>query len=64
MPADPLLIPKDQYDYIVDRIAVADSPVGIDAQYTHAIVIEYLRRISARLDTIEAKLNIRGDSTK
>lgn len=63
MPADPLLIPKDHYDYIVDRISLPDSPVGIDAQYTHAIVIEYLRRISARLDQIEAQLNLRSDTT-
>jgi len=64
MSTEPLLIPKDQYDYIVDRIAVPDSPVGIDAQYTHAIVIEYLRRISARLDAIEAELNIRSEAAK
>jgi hypothetical protein len=60
MSTEPLLIPKDQYDYIVDRISLPDSPVGIDAQYTHAIVIEYLRRISARLDRIEAELQIRA----
>ncbi len=63
MSTEPLLIPKDQYDYIVDRIAVPDSPVGIDAQYTHAIVIEYLRRISARLDRIEAELQITEGDT-
>ena len=62
MSTEPLLIPKDQYDYIVDRIAVPDSPVGIDAQYTHAIVIEYLRRISSRLEKIEAKLQVQTDS--
>jgi hypothetical protein len=56
MNTEPLVIPKAQYGEIIDRISLPDSPVGIDAQYTHAIVIEYLRQISARLDRIEAEL--------
>ena len=56
MKADPLSIPKAEYDDVIRLISLADSPVGIDAQYTHAIVIEYLRRITERLDKIEARL--------
>lgn len=56
MSTEPLLIPKSEYHDIVDRISVADSPVGIDAQYTHAIIITYLQQIAARLDRIEAEL--------
>lgn len=53
---DPLYIPKDDYAEIVDRIAIPDSPVGIDAQYTHAIVITYLKQISERLERLEKVL--------
>jgi hypothetical protein len=53
MSTDPLLTPKEDYQEIVDRISLPDSPVGIDAQYTHAIIITYLRQISDRLANIE-----------
>jgi len=56
MPTEPLFTPKEQYDDIVTRISLPDSPVGIDAQYTHAIIITYLRQIAERLDKIEAQL--------
>lgn len=56
MNKEPLLTPKSEYADIVDRISVADSPVGIDAQYTHAIIITYLQQIAARLDKIESQL--------
>lgn len=50
---DPLSKQKNELDEIVARISSPDSPVGIDAKYTHAVIIDYLRQISARLDTIE-----------
>ena len=56
MTPDPLRTDKSQYAEIVERISVPDSPVGIDAQYTHAIIITYLQQIAARLERIEAKL--------
>jgi hypothetical protein len=56
MNTDPILIPKSDLQPIIERIGHADSPVGIDAQYTHAIIITYLQQISARLDAIESKL--------
>jgi hypothetical protein len=56
MNAEPLYVPKEEYSDIVERISVANSPVGIDAQYTHAIIITYLRQISERLEKLEAKL--------
>lgn len=56
MNAEPLYIPKEEYTDIVQRISVENSPVGIDAQYTHAIIITYLRQISERLERLEARL--------
>jgi hypothetical protein len=59
MNADPMQRTKDEYQAIVDHISVANSPVGIDAQLTHAIIITYLQQIAARLETIEARLGER-----
>ena len=56
MSTDPLSTPKENYQEIVDRISLPDSPVGIDAQYTHAIIITSLRQISDRLTSIELQL--------
>ena len=56
MSTEPLFTPKEEYSDIVDRISLPDSPVGIDAQYTHAIIITYLRQISERVNRIESQL--------
>jgi hypothetical protein len=56
MSTDPVLIPKADYKPIIERISLTDSPVGIDAQYTHAIIITYLQQISQRLEAIEKSL--------
>ena len=56
MNTDPLTTPKEDYGDILNRISLSDSPVGIDAQYTHAIIITYLRQISDRLANIELQL--------
>jgi hypothetical protein len=56
MNTEPLTTPKDDYREIIDRISLPDSPVGIDAQYTHAIIITYLRQLSDRLANIELQL--------
>jgi hypothetical protein len=56
MSTEPLYVPKEDYSEIVERISVANSPVGIDAQYTHAIIITYLRQIAKKVDKIEAEL--------
>jgi hypothetical protein len=57
MPADPLSLSKADLDSLVQHISLPDSPVGIDAQYTHAIIITYLQQIAARLDHLEERIN-------
>lgn len=52
----PLKKKKEEYRDVIEKISLKDSPVGIDAQYTHAIVIEYLQHITRRLDELEKKL--------
>ena len=54
--SEPLHKSKEEYKEIVERISLSNSPVGIDAQYTHAIIITYLRQITERLDKLEAEL--------
>lgn len=56
MNADPMSVAKAEYKETIQHISLPDSPVGIDAAYTHAIIIEYLRQISARLEKLEARL--------
>jgi len=41
---------------LIARPSLPESPVGIDAQFTHAIIIAFLKQISNRLDDIESRL--------
>jgi hypothetical protein len=59
MNTEPVLTPKAEFGPIIERISLPDSPVGIDAQYTHAIIITYLQQIAKRLDAIESQLGKR-----
>jgi len=56
MSSDPLSKSKAEYAAIVEQISAEGSPVGIDAQYTHAVIIEYLRQIDERLQRLEEHL--------
>ena len=49
----PLKKSKEQFKSIIDTISSENSAVGIDAQYTHAIIIDYLQEITKRLDALE-----------
>lgn len=52
---DNLQLPADEIAALVRQISSADSPVGIDAQKTHAIIIHLLLDIQKRLDRLEQK---------
>jgi len=56
MNADPMSKTKADYSEIIRHISLPESPVGIDAQLTHAIIIAFLKQISNRLDAIESQL--------
>lgn len=56
MKPDPIAISKQDYSELIEQISLPDSPVGIDAQYTHAIIITYLQQIAERLDRLEKRL--------
>lgn len=56
---DPLKKPKSEYTETVNTIRSENAAVGIDAQYTHAIIIEFLKQISDRLDRLERAMEER-----
>ena len=51
---DPLAKPKSHFDELIEQLSSPDSPVGIDVKYTHAVIIDYLKQILTRLETLEA----------
>ena len=59
--SDPLKKSKEEYLDVINTISLPNSPVGIDAQYTHAIIITYLRQITQRLEKLEAALQKKVD---
>lgn len=44
---------KEELQPIIDRIASAQSPVGMDAVYVHALILDKLAEIEKRLDALE-----------
>jgi hypothetical protein len=49
-------IPEQDYKRIADQIYSEKSPVGIDAQKTHVMILHKLEQIEARLKRLEAAL--------
>ena len=46
---------KAEVDDIIRQIAKPDSPVGMDPVYVHALIIDKLTDIQARLERLEAE---------
>ena len=46
---------KEKLQSIIDKIASADSPVGMDAVYAHASILDQLQSINERLERLESK---------
>ena len=44
---------KDELQPIIDQIASADSPVGMDAVYVHALILDKLFELERRLEVLE-----------
>ena len=45
---------REELKQIIDQIAKPDSPVGMDALYVHAVIVDRLNEICARLDRLES----------
>ena len=46
--------PKSELKSVMDQIASADSPVGMDAVYVHALILDKLEKMEQRLAVLEA----------
>ena len=57
MTKEPMSKSREEYAQLIEHITLPDSPVGIDAKLTHAIIIDYLQQIAGRLDKIESQFN-------
>lgn len=44
---------------IIEQIASSESPVGMDAVYVHALILDKLQAIEKRLTLLETKLQDR-----
>ena len=44
---------KEELEPLIRQIASADSPVGMDAVYVHALILDKLTNIERRLSELE-----------
>jgi hypothetical protein len=44
---------KAELQPLIEKIKSADSPVGMDAVYVHALILDKLAAIERRLDALE-----------
>ncbi len=44
---------REELQHIIDQISCEESPVGMDAVYVHAVIIEKLTQIENHLDRLE-----------
>jgi len=52
---------KSELQPIIDKIASADSPVGMDAVYVHALILDKLEQLEARLTALEVSCGPASD---
>ncbi len=57
---NPLDMTREELGDILEKIRSDNSPVGIDASFTHAVIIGYLRQISDRLEKLEQAVGIQS----
>ncbi len=50
--------PKDELQPIIDKIASADSPVGMDAVYVHALILDHLQTMNERIERLEKQVEL------
>ena len=49
---------KTELQPLIDKIASADSPVGMDAVYVHALILDHLQTMSERLERLEKQVEL------
>ncbi len=48
---------KEELTELIAQIASENSPVGMDAVYVHALILDKLQQIDERLAAVEARLD-------
>ena len=48
--------PKGELQSIIDKIALAESPVGMDAVYVHALILDHLQSLGERVERLEKQI--------
>lgn len=49
-------VPNDDYEHIRELITSADSPVGIDAERTHVMILYLLQKLQSRVAELEQRI--------
>ncbi len=47
---------KGELQPIIEKIAAADSPVGMDAVYVHALILDHLQTLNERIEQLEKQV--------
>ena len=51
---------KEELLSIIEQIASEKSPVGMDAVYVHALILDKLQRLESKIESIEKRLDSRS----
>lgn len=55
---------RDELEPLIAEIASDQSPVGMDAVYVHALILDKLDQMQTRLETMEQRLTAIESRTK
>ena len=55
---------KEELQALIAQISSADSPVGMDAVYVHAVILDKLAQITTRLEALEQTVGKAVQSAK
>ncbi len=55
---------KSELQPIIEKIASADSPVGMDAVYVHALILDKLEQLEKRLTALESSCAVPSDKAE
>jgi hypothetical protein len=47
---------KEELVEIIEKIASSENPVGMDAVYVHALILDKLQAIEKRLSVLESRI--------
>ncbi len=47
---------KEELVEIIEKIASSENPVGMDAVYVHALILDKLQTIEKRLSVLESRI--------